>query len=120
MNISHPEPSVGGLTCRIYGVQGRSPGSDKASDPLQLSVTAVILEDHVVGEVDIANWFVRLVGRKAGHQISRFDVAPFIGDALGDWALVVCHVLCVVLRISWAPGFWSSSGRVFVWSFLAL
>lgn len=53
----------------------------------------VILEDDVVGEVDVANWFYTLAGGKAGELSLGFGVAAFVGHALGHWALVVLHHL---------------------------
>lgn len=81
------------LTRRIHGVQSHPFGANEASDPLQLSMSDAILEDDVVGEVDSAERFYRLAGRKAGHWTTVFGVAPFVGHTLGHWGLVVLHHL---------------------------
>lgn len=43
------------LTGEVDGVQADSPGSDETSDPLQLPVFHVILENDVIGEVHAAD-----------------------------------------------------------------
>lgn len=43
------------LTGEVDGVQADSPGSDEASDPLQLPVFHIVLEDNVIGEMHIAD-----------------------------------------------------------------
>lgn len=43
------------LTGEVDGVQADSSGSDEASDPLELTVSYVILEDNVIGKVHAAD-----------------------------------------------------------------
>lgn len=78
------------LTRQVDGLQTDSSGSDEATDPLQLALPYVVLEDDVIGEVDIAD------GLEGGRALAgEWDAAVLriILDShgLGHWALIVLH-----------------------------
>lgn len=44
------------LTREVDGVQGDSPGLDETSNPLQLSLSHIVLKEYVIGKVHTADW----------------------------------------------------------------
>lgn len=78
------------LTGEVDGVQADSSGSDEASDPLQLPLSHIVLEDDVIGEVHAAD---RL---RSGRTLAAGQDVTFLGvrldlHRLGNGALVILH-----------------------------
>lgn len=74
----------------VNGAQAHSSGSDEASDPLQLAVPYIVLENDVVGEVDAPGW---LQGGRSltGQWNATLLGVPGNSHRLGDGAFVVFH-----------------------------
>ncbi|KAG7238228.1 hypothetical protein INR49_031143 [Caranx melampygus] len=70
----------------VDGVQADSSGSDETSNPLQLTVSYVVLEDDVIGEVDAADWL----------QIGRALAADWFTTALALLQLIVPVVILTI------------------------
>lgn len=98
------------LTWVVDGVQVDPFGADKKPDPLQLAVSDVVLENDVVGEVDVADG---LQGRRglAFDWDATVLIVSLDPHGLGHGKLVVLHPAqssCWVLadKNSWIPGMW--------------
>ena len=80
----------GALTGGVDGVQADSPGSDEKSNPLQLAVSHVVLENNVVWEVHIADWLQRS-GALAADWDATVPAVSLDSHGLGHGAFVVLH-----------------------------
>ena len=77
-----------GLTRRVDGVQGDSPGSDEKSNPLQLAVSHVVLKNDIIGEVDTAGLLQRNRSLAADGDSTVLGVGPY-SQGLGHRALIL-------------------------------
>lgn len=75
----------------IDGVQADSLGPDEESDPLQLALPHVVLEEDVVGEVHAADWLQRSRSLAADWNLTVLGVGGLDPHGLGHWALIVLH-----------------------------
>lgn len=79
------------LTRVVNGAQAHSSSSDEASDPLQLTLSYIVLENDVVGEVDAPGWLQG--GRPlAGEWNATLLGVPGHSHRLGNGAFVVFHL----------------------------
>ncbi len=76
------------LTRVVDGVQADSSGSDETSDPLQLAVSYVVLENDVIGEVHAADWLQRRRALAADWDTTVLGVS-LDSHGLGHGALIV-------------------------------
>lgn len=72
----------------VDGVQVDSPGSDEKSNPLQLAVSYVVLENDVIGEVHTADWLQRRRALAADWDTTVLGVI-LNSHGLGHGALIV-------------------------------
>lgn len=79
-----------GLTRVVDGVQVDSPGSDETSNPLQLAVSYIVLENDVIGEVDTADGLQRSRALAADWDTTVLGVS-LDSHGLGHGALIVFH-----------------------------
>lgn len=79
------------LTRVVDGVQADSSGSDETANSLQLTMSYIVLEDNVVGEVDTADWLQSGRVLAADWFMTAFGV---ILDSYGlrHRALIVLHL----------------------------
>lgn len=78
------------LTREVDGVQGNSPGLDETSNPLQLSLSHIVLKEDVIGEVHIADWLGALAALAADRDIAVLGV-NLDSHGLRYRALIVLH-----------------------------
>lgn len=77
-------------TREVDGVQVDSAGSDETSYPLQLTLSYIVLENDVVGEVHIADWLQRSSALAADRDATVVGVS-LDSHVLGHGALIVLH-----------------------------
>lgn len=74
----------------VDSVQADSSGSDKSSNPLQLALSYIVLEDDVIGEVHAAHWLQSSGALAADWDATVLGIS-FDSQSLGHGALVVFH-----------------------------